>query len=247
MLTRLTQIFGEKKEDKAQAARFFEPAMDKGFKPVFETARKYTMTLPERMYNLYLATQYVASRGIPGDLVECGVWKGGSAMAMALTLLGMGDKSRTIYLYDTFEGMSRPSEKDVDYYGNTGEAIWVPELKEDHNAWAYCPLEEARRNLVSTGYPEDKLKFVKGRAEETLAHTVPEKIAILRLDTDWYESTYQELVYLFPKLSPGGVLLVDDYGHWKGSKEAVDRYFKEKNVQMLLQRIDYAARMGVKA
>lgn len=246
MLKNLAQLFQTKRQLK-QTQPCFEPAMDGGFKPIYEATHSYTMTLPERMYNLYLATRYVVERGVPGDLVECGVWKGGSSMVMALTLIEMNELNRDIYLYDTFEGMSRPSEKDVDYYNNTAERIWVPELKEDHNAWYCCPLEEVRRNLSSTGYPQDKLKFVKGNVEDTLLSTVPDKIAILRLDTDWYESTLEELKHLFPRISPGGVLLVDDYGHWKGSKAAVDNYLKENHIHMLLQRIDYAARMGIKA
>ncbi len=245
MLKNLAQLFQMKPQSK-RTASVFEPAMEGEFKSIYEAAHPYTMTLPERMYNLYLATRYVVERGVSGSLVECGVWKGGSSMVMALTLLQMNERSRELWLYDTFEGMSRPSDKDVDYYDKTGERIWVPELKEDHNAWCYCPIEEVRRNLNSTGYPENQIKYIKGNVEKTLIHSVPDKIAILRLDTDWYESTLEELRILFPRLSPGGVLLVDDYGHWKGSKEAVDRYLKENKIQMLLQRIDYAARMGIK-
>jgi len=117
---------------------------------------------------------------------------------------------------------------------------------EGFNEWCYSPLEEVQKNLYSTNYPKEKITFIKGKVEETIPNIIPEKISILRLDTDWYESTYHELMHLFPRLSKGGVLIIDDYGHWKGSREAVDKYLKENEISMLLNRIDYTGRIGVK-
>jgi len=100
---------------------------------------------------------------------------------------------------------------------------------------------------LSTKYPKDNLIFVKGKVENTIPAIIPDKISILRLDTDWYESTYHELVYLFPKLVKDGVLIIDDYGHWKGAREAINRYFQEKKIKILLNRIDYTSRIAIKS
>jgi hypothetical protein len=101
-------------------------------------------------------------------------------------------------------------------------------------------------NIESTNYPKNLVHFVKGKVEDTIPQTMPEKIAILRLDTDWYESTYHELKHLFPKLVKGGIIIIDDYGHWKGAREAVDQYFTENGIHILLNRIDYTGRIGIK-
>jgi O-methyltransferase len=100
--------------------------------------------------------------------------------------------------------------------------------------------------MLSTGYPEENLIFVKGKVENTIPGVTPDRICLLRLDTDWYESTYHELNYLFPRLSVNGVIIIDDYGHWQGAREAVDKYFQAKNVKILLNRIDYSGRVGIK-
>lgn len=99
--------------------------------------------------------------------------------------------------------------------------------------------------MADTGYPIERVRFVEGRVEDTLPVRVPDRISLLRLDTDWYESTRCELEHLFPKLVPGGVLIVDDYGHWEGCRRAVEEYFDENNIPMLLNRIDYTGRIGI--
>jgi len=100
--------------------------------------------------------------------------------------------------------------------------------------------------MRSTGYPEDQVIFIKGRVEDTIPQTVPEQIALLRLDTDWYESTYHELIHLYPRLVNRGILILDDYGYWQGARKAVDTYFQENKVGMYLHRVDESARIGVK-
>jgi O-methyltransferase len=90
------------------------------------------------------------------------------------------------------------------------------------------------------------VRLVKGKVEDTVPKNAPEKIALLRLDTDWYESTRRELVHLFPRLVPGGVLIIDDYGHWQGARKAVDEYIAGNQVKILLNRVDYTGRIGVK-
>jgi len=227
--------------------RGFPKDMDSEFKPVYEYTKHYTLTTIESMYGLYKAIEYIVKTGVPGDVVECGVWKGGSAMLMAHTLFKMQNTSRKIYLYDTFAGMSKPTEKDVLISdGLPTMEEWKKQQKNNYNTWAFSPLEEVQNNMRKTGYPGDNIIYVKGKVEDTIPGTIPSQIAILRLDTDWYESTYHELKYLFPLLSHGGVVIIDDYGHFAGAREAVDTYFKENSISMLLSRIDYTGRVGVK-
>jgi O-methyltransferase len=191
----------------------------------------------------------VVRNKVPGDFVECGVWKGGSAMLIARILHQAGIKDRKIYLYDTYEGMSDPSEADADFKGKSASSLLNTASKEDQaSVWCYAPYEEVFNNMVKTGIDPENIVMVKGKVEETIPAAMPESaIALLRLDTDWYESTLHELNHLFPQLSPGGVLIVDDYGHWQGCRKAVDEYFEKNNINFLLNRIDYTGRVGVKS
>ena len=221
--------------------------MDEGFKKIYEECREYTMTSTERMYALYKSVEYVVNLKIPGDFVECGVWKGGSSMIIARTLLKMKEKNSKIYLYDTYEGLSEPTKEDKKLIASLSAVDeWGKRQKEDHIDWCFSPLEEVKKNMLSTKYPKKNLIFIKGKVEDTIPLTVPPKIALLRLDTDWYESTYHELKYLFPLLSNKGALIIDDYGCWAGAKKAVDTYFDENKIVILLNRIDYTGRLGIK-
>lgn len=219
---------------------------DAEFMAFQEQCEPYTMTSIERLYALYQASRYVAQRNIPGALVECGVWRGGSAMMMAHSLLGCGVRDRDIYLYDTFEGMSEPSERDVSYRGKQARNTWRKQQNVGHNEWCYAALGEVAQNVGRTGYPLDRIHLVQGKVEDTLPGRAPEQIALLRLDTDWYKSTYHELTHLYPRLMPGGVLIIDDYGHWRGAREATDQFFDEAKTPVLLHRIDYTGRMLLK-
>lgn len=221
--------------------------MEDVFRGIYEECRAFTESTPERMYALYRAVDYIVSSRTPGDLVESGVWKGGSCMLMARTLILKGDTDRRIFLYDTFAGMTEPTAED--YFlkdGRKAADMWKPDGESGHGRWLSASLEEVRENVRSTGYPEEKLVFVEGRNEDTVPGTVPEEIALLRLDTDWYESTRHEMSHLYPLVGEGGVLLVDDYGVWAGARKAVDEYFGQQGISMLLDRIDYTGRIGVK-
>lgn len=168
-------------------------------------------------------------------------------MAVAETLLRAGDTSRDLYLFDTFEGMPPPTENDVDIAGVTAESLLNRSDKErDESVWCRATLDVVKEALGSTGYPGEKIHFIKGMVEQTIPHLVPDKIALLRLDTDWYESTKHEMEHLFPRLSKGGVLIIDDYGHWQGARKAVDEYLEKNDVKILLNRIDYTGRIAVK-
>ena len=215
------------------------------FHEIYARCKPFTMTSPERMYALYKAVQYVLRAGVAGDFVECGVWRGGSAMIVAISLLRAGVCDRRIYLYDTYGGMTAPTERDTDIEGGDARAA-MARIVRNGQRWCEASLEDVRNNMQSTGYPEDRIVFVKGKVEDTIPATSPEEIALLRLDTDWYESTYHEFVHLYPLLQPKGVLILDDYGHWQGAREATERYLSENSITLLLDRVDYTCRVAVK-
>lgn len=198
------------------------------------------------------AVDYVVRREIPGALVECGVWRGGSVLAMILRLQQLGVDDRELFLYDTFEGMSAPTEHDTSAFSEPALLTWSRAANAGRTAWDWLfkpehfGLDQVRELLTSTGYPTERVHFVAGPIEETLPGAAPEEVAVLRLDTDWYASTRHELVHLYPRLSVGGVLIVDDYGHWDGCRQAVDEYFATEAPPPLLARIDYTGRIAVK-
>jgi hypothetical protein len=205
--------------------------------------RRYTKTSPERIVALIRSVEYVQRAEIPGAIVECGVWRGGSMMAAAQTLMEGGDLDRDLYLFDTFEGMNAPTDIDRDTGGNSAESLLKSRII-GSRIRCYADEADVRANMRSTGYPWERIQFVKGTVEETVPARAPEQIALLRLDTDWYESTKHELEHLYPRLSPRGALIIDDYGHWEGARKAVDEYFEGA---VLLQRIDYSGRLVIKA
>jgi len=213
----------------------------------WRAVKPYTMTPRERVVALIRAVEYVARNSIVGDVVECGVWKGGSMMTIARTLLQKGDTGRILHLFDTYEGMPEPGKRDVARRtGKSAAAIMKREDKSTSLVWAIASLELVKKNIYSTNYPDNLIRFIRGRVEETVPRDAPDKIALLRLDTDWYESTRHELIHLFPRLVTGGVLIIDDYGHWAGCRKAVDEYFDEHKIPMMLFPIDYSGRIGIK-
>ena len=210
---------------------------------IVRKVRPWTMTTPERIFAVIQATRYVTSNKIPGAIVECGVWKGGSMAAIATTLVQLQDVRRDLYLFDTFEGMPEPTANDIEYSGKHATQVLREEVGTRCDG---APLEEVQRVLFATGYPQNKIHFVRGKVEDTIPESTPDSISLLRLDTDWYESTRHELIHLFPRLSKAGVIIVDDYGHWKGSRQACDEYFAHHCIPILLNRIDYTGRMALK-
>jgi hypothetical protein len=213
-----------------------------------EAVRPFTMTSPERIYALCQAVRYVVRHAIPGDIAECGVWKGGSMLAVARTLIECGDTSRELYLYDTYEGMTEPRDVDVELFGGQSAAEIMAADGRDaagHSLTAHCPLDLVREVMASSGYPGERIHYVKGPVEETLPESAPGRLAILRLDTDWYESTRHELETLFPRISPFGVLVIDDYGQFQGARKAVDEYLERCPVPILLNRIDPTGRIAI--
>ncbi|MCX7825624.1 MAG: TylF/MycF family methyltransferase [Verrucomicrobiae bacterium] len=221
------------------------PDLSADDKRILELIRPFTMTSVERQIALIHATRYVARSGIAGAIAECGVWRGGSMMAVAATLLSEGVSDRDLYLYDTFEGMPAPPEVDKRNDG-TSAAAMKEELEKGGQRWCHASIQEVRHNLRSTGYPENKVHLVPGRVEDTIPKTMPGPLALLRLDTDWYESTKHELVHLYPLLAVNGILIIDDYGYWQGARKAVDEYFTERGVRLYLHRVDDTGRGAIK-
>ena len=202
----------------------------------------------ESLYALYQSLKYVARFDIPGAIVECGVYKGASAMLAGSLFVRLGHLERTLYLYDTFAGMTPADDRDVQRAsGSTAAQLLSARGLGEWSKWANATLDEVKQNVRVTGYPEDQVVFVVGRVQDTIPATVPDRIAILRLDTDWYASTYHELQHLYQRLSPGGVLIVDDYGHWEGAQRATEDYLVQRNVRILLHRVDYTVRIGIKS
>lgn len=220
---------------------------------IIEEAQQYSMTSFERLFVLIDAVKHIVKNDRPGAFVECGVWRGGCVLAVLRTLMSLGVTNRDIYLYDTFEGMTMPTKYDVSAFHGSALTAWQEAQRQGVRAWNYLFDEklfnenDVRQLLLSTGYPADRLHFVKGPVEQTIPAVLPPVIALLRLDTDWYESTRHEMQHLYPRLAPEGVLIVDDYGHWEGCRKAIDEYFSEGHSSpILLNRVDYTCRIGVK-
>jgi O-methyltransferase len=223
------------------------PDLDQEFATVHARCAPFTMTSVERMYAVWQSVRHVCRLGVEGDVVECGVWRGGSSMVAALTLQQEGDAERRLWLFDTFEGMTQPTARDVRVDGVAVADHWDEIRARPNDAiFAYASLEDVQANVASTGVRSDRVEYVRGRVEQTIPSTAPDRIAVLRLDTDWYESTRHELEHLWDRVEPGGVLLLDDYGHWAGAREAVDEFFDGRPDAPLLTRVDYTGRIGIK-
>ena len=254
-LNRLFRAFGMEinpvgTREAAEAQRAAEwlgfPDLEPWVDVIIKRVRPFTMTSAERISALCHAVRYITKHNIPGDIVECGVWRGGSMMAAALSLQAERDLSRTLYLFDTFAGMPPPSDIDRTVLLGKAASSLLEEADSSSHIWACASMDDVRTNLATTNYPAERVKFIEGRVEETIPSNAPEEIAVLRLDTDWYESTKHELIYLYPKLSIGGILIIDDYGYWEGARKAVDEYINENGLVIFLHRIDDTGRTAVK-
>lgn len=212
-----------------------------------EEVTEFTLTSPERIVSLIRSIKHIETNNIEGDIVECGVWKGGSVMAALKTLKALKSFNRNIYLYDTFEGMSKPTDIDKSVRGESATDAYLKKDEVWDRIVCFSTLDEVKSNISKINYPENNIHYIKGKVEDTIPNnTIPEKIAILRLDTDWYESTKHEMEHLFPRLVKGGIIIIDDYGHWQGCKQAIDEYVQKNKIELFLQRIDYTCRMAVK-
>ncbi len=220
--------------------------MEPAFLQMWRACAPFTMTSMVRGYALFKAIEYLSREGIAGDLVECGVWKGGSAMIMAMALRHFGDGSRQFHLFDTFAGMTRPGEFDRSAAsGSLVEDRWEVNRRADGaNDWARASIDEVRANLAMTGYAADHFILHVGDVLDTLPSASPTVIAMLRLDTDFYESTKAELTHLYRRVVSGGFVVIDDYGHFLGARKAVDEYLTSLTPPSpFLHRVDYTGRL----
>ncbi|MEE1796634.1 macrocin O-methyltransferase [Streptomyces sp. BE308] len=229
---------------KPKAGPQFPADYDDEAKDIISAVKPYSMTSPERLNALILATRHIVRHDIPGDIVECGVWRGGSMQACAKTLLSLGETERELYLFDTYEGMTPPTAEDLRRDGRSAQELLDAQGK-DRPIWAVASLEDVRAGFETVPYPTNRVHYVQGMVEDTLPANAPEQISILRLDTDWYASTKHELEHLYSRLVSGGVLLIDDYGYWQGSRQAVDEFLEKTGEQLLLLRMD-EGRIAVK-
>ena len=213
---------------------------------IIQAVTPYTMIGRERLFALIQGLRYVSKHRVPGAIVECGVWRGGAMGAAALVLKDLGE-TRDIHLFDTFEGMSAPTDEDKTITGDSAQNEFEEkQTGAQSSTWCMASLEDVQANLATLGLDVNDFHFVKGMVEDTIPSQMPEgDIAVLRLDTDWYKSTKHEMEHLFPKLVPGGVLIIDDYGDWAGARQAVDEYLDEHGIRMLLTRVNGSV-IGVK-
>jgi hypothetical protein len=185
------------------------------------------------------AIKYIISNNIEGCIVECGV-DSGRMEKIFIEELKNHKQVRDIYMFDTFSGLTEPGVNDYAAENgpqqyNTVELLYNEwknkQIDNNTNGWCYTPLQQVNDNLKSTGYPSNKLFYIVGDVRKTLNNNnnIPEKIAILRLDTDWYDSSKIELEKLFPNVVEGGIVIFDDYFFWNGQKVATDEYFSEIN------------------
>jgi O-methyltransferase len=200
---------------------------------IIRAVRPRTMTAHEKLYALIVAVRHVVDQRIDGALIECGVWRGGSMQAVALTLLARDVVDRELHLFDTFTGMPEPSLRDRRHDGEAAAEV-LARTPKTGVFWAIAGLDDVRAGMAETGYPAERIHFHPGRVEDTIPAQAPERIALLRLDTDWYESTRHELEHLYARVPSGGVVLLDDYGYWEGARQAVDEFLARTDDRLLL-------------
>ena len=206
--------------------------------------RAWTMTSHARVFALIVAVRYVVDQEIPGAMLECGVWRGGSMQAVAQALLERGAGDRELHLFDTFAGMPPPSDPDRRLEGPHARALLAGQPR-TASIWAEASLADVQAGMARTGYPAERVHYHPGLVEDTIPAQAPERIALLRLDTDWYESTRHEVANLYDRVVSGGVIIIDDYDYWEGARRAVDEFLATTRTRLLLVPVD-SARIAVK-
>lgn len=190
----------------------------------------HTMIGKKRLDNLHNCIQRVLDQNVPGDFIETGVWRGGATIFMRAMLKAFGDTTRTVWVADSFEGLPRPNA--ADYPEDEGDIHHThPELAVD--------LETVKENFRRYNLLDDQVRFLKGWFKDTLPTAPIERLAILRLDGDMYESTIQALTSLYDKVSPGGFVIVDDYGAVEGCRTAVHDFRKSRQIEDPITQIDW--------
>lgn len=186
-----------------------------------DIVKPYTKSNEARLESMAQALRKVDEDRVPGDVVECGVWKGGNIMLARLL-----SPTRACWMFDTFDGMTEPHpEYDIKRDGERAIDRYN-QKKEGGTKWDAVSLLEVQAGFMELGLVTDKIHFVAGPVEHSLKTITPFRIAVLRLDVDWYAPTKAALEALYGRISFNGFLIIDDYGHWMGCKKAVDEYFR---------------------
>lgn len=242
--TRITELKTQLDDANKQAKKSkpkSKPGLPADYAPevseIWPVVKPRTMIQHAKVNSLIEATRYISKTPIPGAVVECGVWRGGAMMAVAMMLDHLGEHDRELYLFDTYSGMPEAGERDI--HIRSGQSA------EDELAAPTTParisqaagLDDVQAGFASVDYPRERLHFVPGKVEDTVPEQAPGQIALLRLDTDWYASTKHELEQLYSRLVPGGVLIIDDYGSWQGSRDATDEFLASIGEPLLLTRV----------
>jgi len=204
-------------------------------KDLYAKYNKYTMSRKRRYRQLVNIVEYISFGDIDGAIVECGVWKGGCLMGI-MDMLNRLDDIREIWAYDTFKGLIGGNEFDVNRKGHKGS-----EMTGDYAV----SMDEVQENLKLVGYTLGNIKMVKGDVRQSCKRHCPKEIALLRVDVDFYEATKVVLEVMYPKLSKGGVVILDDYETWLGSRKAVDEFFGSQ-IDKLITRRDSSAAYWIK-
>jgi O-methyltransferase len=196
-----------------------------------------TMVGIKRLDNLEFCVGDVVRRGVPGDLIETGVWRGGATIFMRAALEAFGDETRTVWVADSFQGLPKP---DPSMTNDVADALWqYQELA--------VSLDQVKANFERYGFLDDRVRFLPGWFQDTLPTAPIEKLSVLRLDGDMYESTMVALDALYPKLSPGGYVIVDDYHAIQGCHQAVNEFREREGIDEPLQQVDWTCMFWRKA
>ena len=200
-----------------------------------EILKQHLTCLPgERFDNIFECAEFVLSNSIQGDFVETGVWRGGACIFMRSLLKEFGDNDRNVYVCDSFEGLPK-DEMPRDLFHHA-----VTDIARKHHDNLAISLEEVQSHFENFGVLDENVKFVKGWFKDTLPYLQAEKIALLRLDGDMYSSTMDALNNLYHKVSKGGFIIVDDYGHYPQCKEAIDEFRASKGITAPFTYVDYS-------
>ena len=205
-----------------------------------------TMVSLERLIATANSAIYVCKNNLPGAFVECGVWRGGNAI-LATKIFEFYGKENNVYLYDTFDGMVPPTTEDFSPIIGSAEEIFAAK-EADGEKWCFATVDDVVQNFDQFTAPLSNVVIIKGDVLETLSLSVnvPNQIAILRLDTDWYESTRYEMQILFPRVISQGIIMFDDYGFWGGHQKAINEYFVDKGLNPHMSYVDESCRLIVK-
>jgi len=189
-----------------------------------------TMVGLARLDQLQSAVRTVLEEQVPGDLIEAGTWRGGAAIFLRALLQAYGDRSRVVWVADSFAGLPAPDGR---FRQDDGSPHWRS------NAILGVPLAEVRENFARYGLLDEQVRFLPGWFKDTLPHAPIERLALLRLDGDLYSSTMDTLASLYPRLSPGGYAVIDDYGALPECRQAVEDYRRDQGISEPIQSIDW--------